>query len=57
MDRLSVLSGGITGSRKGTRLAWEPRRRKKGVEYATGERDAFPTAMNEAASRLTISDT
>src|SRR6516162_11390599 len=42
MDRLSVLSGGITGPRKGTRRAWEPRRRKKGGEYATGERDAFP---------------
>jgi hypothetical protein len=42
MDRLSVLSGGITGPRKGIRRTWEPRRRKKGGEYATGERDAFP---------------
>jgi hypothetical protein len=29
---------------KGTRRAWEPRRRKKGGEYATGERDAYPTS-------------
>src|SRR5262245_4464751 len=36
MDRLSDLSGGITGPRKGTRLAWEPHPRKKDVEYATG---------------------
>jgi hypothetical protein len=40
MDRLSVLSGGITGPRKGIRRTWEPRRRKKSGEYATGEREA-----------------
>ena len=37
-------SSPVTGPRKGTRRAWEPRRRKKGGEYATGERDAYPTS-------------